>query len=401
MFADTTASHRVDLKDSPPITAPPASALDRPLDHGRAPACGVTAANATPAAAAPDQGAPFAGGVLNPLTSLAWDELVEQWSTATVFHTSAWMAVLADSYGFKPFALVHPVPGERPAMLPMMECASPLFGRRGVALPFTDAAPPLAHTAEQAQSLFAQAQELAQTRNWRTLELRGVSDFAGASPSMTFLGHTLTLEGTGDALWTRLDESVRRALRKAARSGLDVCRETSWESLAGYYRLHCQTRRLHGLPPQPLYFFRHLHRRLIARGAGSIFTARHQGQVVAAAVFLHRGRRVVYKFGASDRKRQDLRANNAVMWEAIRFYAAAGMESLDFGRTACQQAGLRRYKLGWGTCETSLAYWKYDLRRRRFVADADRSRGWHTVVFRRLPLPVLRWLGACLYPHLT
>ncbi len=343
----------------------------------------------------------LAGGACDPLTCADWDFWVGQWSEASVFHTTGWMAVLADSYGFRPYACVVPTQAGRPALLPVMECSSPIFGRRGVSLPFTDAVPALAESSEQRQALWEQVLTLGRARKWRSVEWRGGMPAEGARTAISFYNHTLALEGTPDALWGRLDDPVRRALRKAARLGVEVRRETTWESVRHFYRLHGQTRRWHGLPPQPLSFFRHLHHHLIGRGAGCVFSAWHQGEVIAAAVFLQRGRRAIYKFGASDRSRQELRANNAVMWEAIRYFTASGLEWLDLGRTSYQQEGLRRFKLGWGARESMLNYCKFDLRRHTFVTAPDHSIGWHTAVFRRLPLPFLRWLGARLYPHLS
>lgn len=402
MAVQTSITNCIDLPDGLTMIAKPVGLADR-LQMNFSPQHAVKSVAGT------EMSAPLgsrgrtahACHVLDPLTAPEWDEWVNRWSAASVFHTSAWMAVLADTYGFKPLALVALAGDTPPALLPLMECVSPLSGCRGVALPFTDQAPALADTPAEARALFERALELGRERRWRSLELRGGSGLDLRSAAVTFFGHALELTPDTDALWSRLDDSVQRALRKAARAGVEVRRETTWESVEQFYRLHCQTRRGHGLPPQPLRFFEGIHRHLLARGAGCVFSAWHQGQIIAAAVFLHRGRQVVYKFGASDKNRQELRPNNAVMWAAIRYYATEGFASLDFGRTSCQQAGLRRFKLGWGTRETSVTYWKYDLRRGGFAVEKDRSTGWHTALFRRLPLPVLRWLGAALYPHLS
>ncbi|MCZ7636146.1 MAG: GNAT family N-acetyltransferase [Verrucomicrobia bacterium] len=202
-------------------------------------------------------------------------------------------------------------------------------------------------------------------------------------------------------LCARLDSAVRRAIRKAERAGLEVRREQSREAVEIYYDLHCRTRKKHGLPPQPISFFHNLHRHLIERDLGEIFLAYHQGRPVAGAVFLRSFRQALYKFGASDEANLELRANNLVLWTAIRHYAERGFQTLDLGRTSLDQSGLRRYKLGWGATETTIAYVNYDLRHDQFLVGRDRSTGWHTALFRRLPIPVLRWLGACLYPHLT
>lgn len=340
--------------------------------------------------------------IVNPLATPAWDEWVRDWPAATVFHTAAWASVLADTYGFQASGLVCPEQNGRRALLPVMECSSPITGRRGVALPFSDQVTPLAESETDFRTLFDAALALGRARGWRSLEVRGGLEAWGrGAASSTFLGHTLDLSPGEQALFARLDGSVRQAIRKAARAGVEVRRASSWEAVAVFYELHCQTRRSHGLPPQPVRFFQNVHRHLIARGAGWIFTAYRAGRPLAASLFLHTGRVAMYKFGASDREHLELRANNAVMWEAIRHYAGQGVATLDFGRTSIGQEGLRRFKQGWGTVETMIAYRKYDLRRNDFVASCDRSSGWHTALFRRLPVPVLRWLGEWLYPHLS
>ncbi len=347
---------------------------------------------------------PNPGGcrLVDPRSEPRWDDWIGAHTEATVFHTAAWAAILQETYGFRPVYLVAGGAERGNDLLPLMECASPFTGRRGVSLPFTDYVPPLARQESAFRTLFDQAIALGRERRWRTLEFRGGTDgLAPAPASLTFYRHTLDLRAGEDRLFAGLDSAVRRAIRKAGRSALEVRREHSWEAVAAYYNLHTQTRRKHGLPPQPLAFFRHLHHHLISHGAGRVFLAYHQGRLIAGLLFLHRGGQVVYKYGASKEEHQELRANNLLFWTAIQFFARAGFQSLDFGRTSTGQEGLRRFKLGWGAAETSVSYVKYHLRQHRFVIDRDRASGWHNAVFRRLPLPVLRWLGARLYPHLT
>ena len=122
---------------------------------------------------------------------------------------------------------------------------------------------------------------------------------------------------------------------------------------------------------------------------------------MACAVFLQFGRRAVYKFGASDRNFQFLRPNNLLMWEAIKWYAAHGFASLHFGRTSLANEGLRRFKLGFGPREERLENFRYDFQKGGFVTVMDRSEGRLNALLRRLPLPLLRALGATLYPHLS
>jgi lipid II:glycine glycyltransferase (peptidoglycan interpeptide bridge formation enzyme) len=234
------------------------------------------------------------------------------------------------------------------------------------------------------------------------LECRGGADWLpDTPPSLTFYRHTLALSVKADWLFSRFESRVRGAIRKAERNGVVVEASSQPEAIATYYTLHCQTRQKHGLPPQPFSFFRNLQRHVIAPGGGQVFLARHQDVPLAGAVFLHSGSQVVYKFAASDESGLHLRPNDRLIWEAIQWYGNHGFTTLDFGRTSLANEGLRRFKLGWGTTETTIGYLKYDLRQDAFVTDHDRAAGWYNRVFSRLPTPVLRCLGQLVYPHLA
>ncbi|NJN05754.1 MAG: GNAT family N-acetyltransferase [Rhodobacteraceae bacterium] len=120
-----------------------------------------------------------------------------------------------------------------------------------------------------------------------------------------------------------------------------------------------------------------------------------------AAVFLLHGRRALYKFGASDFCHQHLRANNLVMWDTIVRLAGSGFRTLDFGRTSLDNAGLRRFKLGWGSTESRLHYYRLRCADGSMTPISDRSSGWHTAVIQRMPIRMARWLGSLLYRYQT
>jgi CelD/BcsL family acetyltransferase involved in cellulose biosynthesis len=141
-------------------------------------------------------------------------------------------------------------------------------------------------------------------------------------------------------------------------------------------------------------------RHLLAPGHGTLFLARHEGRPVAGILCLRFGRHVVYKYGASDERFQHLRANNLVMWEALRHYAATGHTLFDFGRTSLDNEGLRRFKRSWGATEATVGYLRLDPSTGTPLSAPDRASGWHNAVFRHLPLPLSRAAGALLYKHL-
>ena len=339
---------------------------------------------------------------VNPLDDPQWDAAIASLPSVSFFHCAAWARVLRASYGYAPIYFTNGEPGVLSSVLPMMEVDSWLTGRRGISLPFTDQCEPLCADAGAFAHLHRAVSEHARVRRWKYWELRGGRSLMAAAPaSVSFWGHKLELQPDENGLFSRCDSSTRRAVRKAEQSGLALEFSTSLESVRAFHRLLCQTRRRHGLPPQPLHFFENIQRHILAHDQGLIVLARLNGVPVAGAVFFHFGKTAIYKFGASDESFQQFRGNNLVMWQAIAWHARRGFRSLDFGRTSLGNEGLRRFKLGWGTKEHSVDYVKFDRRSSSFVISIDESSGWHSRLFRRMPASLSQLFGAMLYKHVA
>jgi len=181
---------------------------------------------------------------------------------------------------------------------------------------------------------------------------------------------------------------------------LNVQVATTREAVLQFYRLHVRTRRRHGIPPQPWSFFLNIYREAIKAGHGFVVLAGSSSKFIAAAVFLQFGKNAVYKFGASNTSYQEFRGNNLVMWEAIRFLMQRGCQLLHFGRTDIENEGLRRFKMGWGTEEELIEYFKFDIEKKAWDSSERDGSGFHNKIFRRLPLVLNRFAGSVIYPHL-
>ncbi|HEX3627578.1 MAG TPA: GNAT family N-acetyltransferase [Verrucomicrobiae bacterium] len=336
---------------------------------------------------------------INPLEHSDWDEQIAGRNSGahSFFHGTAWAKVLTETYGYEP---VYFVSGETGAVLPLMEVDSPLTGQRGVALPFTDVCEPLCADRVEFHKLFRNAVELGVARGWKYIEFRGGEpSFNGAAPSLAFYGHSIEIPPDEETFISQLKNPVRRAIRKAEKSGVRVEISRDLEAVKQYYVLHCQSRKRHGLPPQPFSFFRNIHRHALLDGSGMVVLA-HWGKVpVAGAMFLHSGDKAIYKFGASDDTFQHLRGNNLVFREAIGWLSRNGFKKLDLGRTSIVNEGLRRFKLGWNADETTIRYYRFCLRQKNFVSMRDEGSGWHNQIFKKLPLSISRIAGEILYRH--
>ncbi len=340
--------------------------------------------------------------IVDPLSGDAWDNLLDHFPEATAFHTSAWARVLSRTYGHTPFYLKFTRAENVMGILPLMEVRSPLTGSRGVSLPFTDFCGPLVADHGVTKMIGEKLSELAAERRWRYIELRGIDPaiFPNACRSATFHAHTLSLDHSPTELWDRLESSVRRAVRKAGREGVTVEFASNGSGIREFYRLHSQTRRRHGLPPQPIRFFMNIYEEMIETGRGFLVQARASSKTIAAAIFFQFRDHAIYKFGASDETSQRSRPNNLVMWEAICRLVERGCRTLHFGRTEMENEGLRRFKLGWRTSENKIQYVRLGKGSPASTEPGLHTTSFHKIFFRMVPLSLNQLAGAAIYPHL-
>jgi lipid II:glycine glycyltransferase (peptidoglycan interpeptide bridge formation enzyme) len=194
-------------------------------------------------------------------------------------------------------------------------------------------------------------------------------------------------------------DSVRRNIKKAQRESIDVRFETDMVAVRNFYRLNCLTRREHGLPPQPWTFFMNLYDLIISKGFGVVVLGFFQDRPVAANVYLYSNGGAIYKYGASDRKYQSLRASNLLMWEAIRRFAGEGCKQLCFGRTEPENDGLRQFKTGWGARERIINYYRYHPASESFLPMTRGLSRAASRLFASVPLVVSRAIGNAFYRH--
>ncbi len=338
---------------------------------------------------------------IDPLVGKAWDDSVTPREDHSIFHRSAWARVLTETYGHHPYYLRISVDGAEAALVPLMEVKSCLTGRRGVSLPFSDSAGPLWTEAERSTPVYLALLDFASERKWKHLEIRGgVVPPTSAKPFLTYDSHHLDLRQGVKSIGRRFDPSVRRAIRKAARSGIEVTVDRTLLVMEEFYDLHCRTRRRHGLPPQPFAFFKAISRNLMDHGLGEIVLAKHRGIAVAGAVYLASGRRVIYKFGASDSKYWPLRPNHLVMWNAIQHFTSMGYSEIHFGRTLRNDEGLSRFKRSWGCHHEALLYFRRICHTNQWDCANQHVSASYPLIFGHLPIGLNRFAGRLIYPHL-
>ncbi|GAC1439834.1 MAG: hypothetical protein NVSMB51_18270 [Solirubrobacteraceae bacterium] len=337
---------------------------------------------------------------VDPLSSPLWQQLVDQAPNATVFHHPLWLGLLHEQYGYEMRAHVVLDDADVPvAGLPLALISSRLTGRRLVAVPFSDACPALDLGRPEALARLSAAVLAEAAAADLPLEVRGpLPGVAPGEARAEFHHHVLTLHGDAEATLRAARSQARRGASKAARMGVRVERRFDRGALDEFYALHVLTRRRQGVPVQSRGFIRRFEG-LFEAGLGYVAIARREKHgAAAAAVFLHHGGTLVYKYGASDPRQLELRPNHAIFADAIRFADGAALHELDFGRTDFGQDGLRQFKRGWGAEERELICTRAPPREPRKDSDGRARRALARVI-RRSPPSVGRLVGAALYRH--
>jgi CelD/BcsL family acetyltransferase involved in cellulose biosynthesis len=300
---------------------------------------------------------PTTTALLHPLEDPRWLRLAERAPQASVFHHPLWLGLLGRHYRY-PLAVVAVLDAAREAVagLPVALVASRLTGRRLVALPFSDTCPPLFAGDAPADAPARLAAAVDDLRRARDLPIEVRAAFPElAAPITRFHQHRVDLTPGLEEVERRYASQVRRNVRKARREGVDVRRRVDAGALEDFYALHLRTRRRLGVPTQPKAFVLGLGA-LLDAGHGFVSIAALGGRPVAAAVFLHAGGTLTYKYGASDPEFQQARPNNLVFSDAIAWGCAQGLRELDLGRTDLGHEGLRSFKRSWGADEQPLCH---------------------------------------------
>lgn len=339
--------------------------------------------------------------IINPIEYKDWDNIVVSSPGYSVFHSSAWARVLSDSYHYNPLYFTAIENGRFKILVPVMEVNSFLTGKRGVSLPFTDYCEPIISNGVSFKDVFEAIMKYGKESGWRYMELRGGQEyFPDALTSARYLSHILNLSRNEEEIFSSLRNSTKRNIKKALTEGVEAGIYNSLESVRGFYRLNSMTRKRHGLPPQPFHFFKKVYDHIISKDLGFVVLAYFQKNPIAGAVYFHFGEKALYKYGASDMNYQHLRANNLVMWEAIKWYCKNRYKTLCFGRTEEENQGLRLFKTGWNTKENKIKYYKYDLDKSSFIVDKSKVTPFHNRIFSKMPVTLLNVVGCALYKHM-
>jgi CelD/BcsL family acetyltransferase involved in cellulose biosynthesis len=277
-----------------------------------------------------------------------------------------------------------------------------LSGSRLVSLPFSDHCEPLADAEEMAE-LMDWLKVSRHRKRWKYIEVRPLSPHSvgrtcDLAKSESFSLQLLDLRPSLDMLFRNFHKScVQRKIHRAERENLTYEEGRSDTLLKKFYDLLLLTRRRHGLPPQPLVWFRNavacLGDRVLIRVVSK------DGQPVASIVTIQYKDVLVYKYGGSDSRFNNLGGNSLLFWKAIQDAKQNGLQKYDLGRSGPDNSGLVSFKENWGAVSVPLDYYRLPAQQPFHL-----NSGWRTRIAKRvfsvMPDALLAATGRLLYRHI-
>jgi Acetyltransferase (GNAT) domain len=340
---------------------------------------------------------------IDPVADPRWETFVVGNPQASIFHTAGWLEALQKTYGYEPVVYTTAPSGqELKDGIPFCRIRTWLTARRLVSLPFSDHCAPLVPGPAALDEFLAALKQGMETDGWQYIEIRpgsiDVPTPTGFARSEAFASHTIDLRPSLPEIFRRFHKDcIQRKIQRAERERLTCEDGHSHELLDKFYGLMIRTRRRQGLPPQPVQWFRNL---IACLGKKvKIRVAFKGGSPVAGILTLLHNQSLVYKYGCSDQRSNNLGGTQLLLWNAIQEAKQNQLLEFDLGRSDSDNSGLIDFKDRWGAARSELAYFRYSRRPSRSLGQS-----WQMNLAKRffthVPNPFLAAAGRLLYRHI-
>jgi hypothetical protein len=290
---------------------------------------------------------------IDPQTDLRWEALVTSIPAipSPVYHP-VWLKVLEEVYGYKSVHLAcEDATGQVVGILPLFSQQGWGSKRKFISV-FTG---PLASDDQAMAALLQAAIERTRAESGAQLHLKVMSNafdglvegLVGVSVYETYM---LALPERPDLL--HLPSSLKRAINKATRLGVQVRQAQTERKLRAWYDLYVQTMRKFAALPYPYRYYKLAWQRLHPQGRLRLLLAEHveagHRRLLAGFLLLLWGQTISYAFAGWRREDRALQPNDLLHWQVIQDASAEGFRWYDFGDVELGNQGLAHYKRKWG-----------------------------------------------------
>ncbi|MEW6457431.1 MAG: GNAT family N-acetyltransferase [Acidobacteriota bacterium] len=285
-----------------------------------------------------------------------WDEFVKINPNGRFVYLIGFKKAIEEIYNLKSNYWLCYEDGKIKAVFPSFFHRSVLYGKRIVSQPFSEYGGILFSTdidIEKKIKILKEFNSVIENtfkeKYLDYLEIRCFSDLKGLNNNLfekvpLYYYGILKLDRNLN-LSKLVDYSVRKNIKKAIRNNLKVVAGNSEVEIKNiFYPLHLKSLKRLGSPPQPLEYFLSLQKNL--KDYIKIFFAKYKENYISALLGWTVGDSAHITDISSDEKYFDLRGNDLIHYEFIKWAAENGYKYFDFGPV--RYPGQRQYKVKWG-----------------------------------------------------
>jgi hypothetical protein len=324
---------------------------------------------------------------------------------ASVFQDPAWHEVIRRAYGHETRTWVARRGDEIAGCFAATLMRAPILGTKCIALPYQmHSGAPLGSSPDVCSQLVRACIEDARVEGAKYVEIRHFEPLAYLEElgfAAVDSGLRVTTVPIDDLQLTQAAHGHRQRVRKAGRKGVEIEESRSDEDWQLFRRMYLETGRAMGAPQAGGPYFDALRETMADRCR--LYLARYEGRTVGAFLILGDARGVFARCSAhSTPESFKLNVGQALWWQAMMDASEAGCSEFNCGISWVEDAGLIKWKEGWGG--TSRPVHVYVLP----IAGSPPAAGGYfegyslaKAVWKRLPLPVVgpvghavtRWIG--------
>jgi len=296
---------------------------------------------------------------IDPIRSPLWKQLIEK-KNSDVFHSQQWLKVQEQTYDFNIRAKVLLDGADTPVAGFPYVAINDMLSPRIVSIPFSDYCDPIINNLDEWKALTQKIVDREKSISIRCLHNEIPLDDKRFKLVNKARWHGINLMPDIEELYKNIHSSSKRAVRKAQKEGISIRLSQSEDDLRTFYEMHLNIRKKkYRLLAQSYSFLKNIWCNFIKSDQGALMLAEYEGQIIAGVLYLKWKNRLYYKFNASAINNLNLRPNDLIMWEGIKYAKKQGLEFLDLGLSDWDQEGLLRYKRKYATEEKTISFLKY------------------------------------------
>jgi lipid II:glycine glycyltransferase (peptidoglycan interpeptide bridge formation enzyme) len=167
---------------------------------------------------------------------------------------------------------------------------------------------------------------------------------------------TVDISGSEKQIWSNIRRQHREYISRASRHGLVTNMGFESEHLREFYDLLLKTSQRQQFAVRDFQYYRAVRETLLCSGKGQLFLAYDAGRAVAGIICACFSKKCHYLYGGFDWESRQLRPNETLHWQAIRWAKDQGCTEYDLGGSGTRYPpeegnpgfGIYTFKRGFG-----------------------------------------------------